>query len=367
MYLHQKNNWTDFIWDTEEVTPLLADVRHLQGKLLGKMEALGFDLGEESSFESLVMDVVGSSKIEGEDLNMAEVRSSVARRLGMQIPDAGPVGQRVELVVEMMLDATQNFQQPLDDERIFGWHNCLFPTGKSGMYTIQVGQYRDDTAGPMAVVSGPMGKERVHYVAPAGERLQEEMAAFLKWFNTDQGLDPVLKSAVAHFWFVTIHPMDDGNGRISRAIGDMQLARSENSTKRFYSMSQQIERDKKAYYTILEQVQKEVKDFTAWVVWYLNCFKTALAATDQNLAKVLKKAEYWQVHRNKQLNDRQLKMVNNLHDDFFGKLTSQKWAKICECHQNTAIRDIDDLITKGMLMKEEAGGRSTNYALRFPS
>ena len=362
-YIHQIKNWPHFTWKNEELLSKLGKVRHLQGKLLGKMESLGFALREEAVLETLTLDVLKSSEIEGEVLNPEQVRSSIARRLGMEISGLVPSDRNVDGVVEMMLDATQKNDQPLSKERLFGWHASLFPTGWSGMYKIEVGDWRKDETGPMQVVSGAMGKEKVHYQAPEAALLNQEMKTFIDWFNSEKQLDPVLKAAVAHLWFVTIHPFEDGNGRIARAVTDLQLARADGSKQRFYSMSAQIRLERKAYYDILEKTQKGDMDITDWLSWFLDCLHEALLTTDQILARVLTKAKFWENHAVVSINDRQRTIINKLLDGFDGKLTSSKWAKITKCSPDTALRDITDLMAKQILRKEEAGGRSTNYEL----
>jgi Fic family protein len=360
MYIHNHPNWTDFQWDNDRILPLLGRVRHLQGRLLGQMENLGFSLQEEAVLTTLTLDVLKSSEIEGEILNYDQVRSSIARRLGIEYAGMVYAARNVEGVVEMMLDATQRYSEPLTDERLFGWHNALFPSGFSGAYKIEVAKYR---TGEMQVVSGAMGKEKVHYEAPVPERVKEEMDKFLAWFNADSIIDPVIKAAIAHFWFVAIHPFDDGNGRITRAITDMQLARGDGSPQRFYSMSNQILTERKQYYEVLEKTQRGGGDITAWFEWFLTCLERALSNSEDVLKAVLVKAKFWDTHRQTNLNDRQRLMLNKLLDGFDGKLTSSKWAKIAKTSSDTALRDIQDLIEKGILQKEAGGGRSTNYEL----
>lgn len=360
MLIHQYENWTNFKWDNDRLLMLLANVRHLQGRLLGQMENLGFKLQEEAVLSTLTLDVLKSTEIEGEILNKEQVRSSIARRLGLEVSGLVDSPRNVDDVVEMMLDATQNYTLPVTTQRLFGWHAALFPTGYSGMYKIEVGKYR---SGDMQVVSGPLGKEKVHYEAPKANELEPEMDHFLKWINNGVEIDPVLKAAIAHFWFITIHPFDDGNGRIARAITDMQLARSDKSSQRFYSMSNQILAERKKYYEILEKTQRGDGDITEWLVWFLSCLERALINSSDVLEAVLVKARFWEQHAQTPLNDRQRLMLNKLLDGFVGKLTSSKWAKIAKCSQDTAIRDIQDLIGKGILQKEAAGGRSTNYEL----
>ena len=365
VYIHEQDNWPYFNWDNNKVMLKLGETRNLQGKLLGKMETLGFDLQNEAVLDTLTLDVIKSSEIEGEFLEKEQVRSSIARRLGLDIAGSVHSERNVEGVVEMMLDATQRYPAPLTSDRLFDWHAALFPTGRSNMYKITVADWRKE--GLMQVISGPMGKEKVHYEAPKFERVPQEMDIFLNWFENKNELDLVLKAAIAHLWFVTIHPFDDGNGRISRAITDMLLARSDKSVMRFYSMSAQIRVERKEYYNILEKTQKGNLDVTEWILWFLNCLTNAINSTEEILSKVFYKAEFWKFHSTTILNERQHKMINKLLDGFNGKLTSSKWGKINKCSQDTALRDIQDLIQKGILQKEASGGRSTNYELvRMP-
>ncbi|MDR1679911.1 MAG: Fic family protein [Prevotellaceae bacterium] len=361
MYLYQQDNWTDFRWNNENLLPLLGRVRHLQGRLLGQMEHLGFPLQEEAVLMTLTLDVLKSSEIEGEMLNKEQVRSSIARRLGLEQSGLVNSSRNVDGVVEMMLDATQRYAMPLTEERLFGWHNALFPTGFSAAYKIEVAKYR---SGEMQVVSGAMGREKVHYEAPKPELVEAEMNRFLQWFNHEQSIDPVIKAAIAHLCFVTIHPFDDGNGRIARAITDLQLARSDNSSQRFYSMSNQILTERKKYYDALEKAQHGDSDITAWLEWFLSCLERALQNSEEVLKAVLFKAKFWDEHRETALNPRQRQIINKLLDGFDGKLTSSKWAKIAKTSSDTALRDIQDLITKGILQKEAQGGRSTSYELK---
>lgn len=364
VYIHQLRKWPHFEWDQEAVSPLLAAVRHRQGRLLGRMEGLGFNLQTEASLEMLTLDVLKSSEIEGEILNPEQVRSSIARRLGLDIAGLIPSDRSVEGVVDMMLDATQLYDDPLSADRLFGWHAAMFPSGYSGMHKIMVGYWRDNTKDdPMQVVSGAMGREIVHFQAPDADKLDAEMNRFLEWFNTSSNMDPVIKAAIAHLWFVTIHPFDDGNGRIARAIADMQLARADGTVQRFYSMSAQIRIERNVYYDILESTQKGLLDITEWVMWFLQCLDRAFSATDGTLAAVIKKAKFWEHPATQNLNKRQQLMMNKLLEGFVGKLTSSKWAKIAKCSQDTAIRDIQDLVERGVLVKEAAGGRSTGYAV----
>ena len=362
-YVHLLPDWPNFRWNEAEIAAPLAAVRHRQGRLIGRMESLGFELRSEAILATLTDDVIKSSEIEGEDLNREQVRSSIARRLGMDIAGAVHSDRNVEGVVEMMLDATQNFSRPLSKDRLFDWHAALFPTGRSGMTRITVGAWRLDEEGPMQVVSGPYGREKVHYQAPAADRLADEMHAFLAWFESPADHDAVIKAALAHLWFVTIHPFDDGNGRIARAIADMGLARSEGSPQRFYSMSAEIRQRRKGYYDILEKTQKGDMNITSWLAWFLDCLDGAITRSENELQHVLTKARFWEEHRETPLNDRQRLMLNKLIDGFEGKLTSSKWALIAKCSQDTALRDIEALIVLGILVKEPAGGRSTSYML----
>ncbi|MGE4480828.1 Fic family protein [Acidocella sp.] len=366
VYIHQLPGWPKFHWDQDAILAPLAAVRHHQGRLIGRMETLGFPLRAEAVLQSLTEEVIKSSEIEGETLDREQVRSSVARRLGMDIGALAPVDRHVEGVVEMMLDATQNYAASLTAERLCSWQAALFPTGRSGINRITVGAWRTDESGPMQVVSGPLGRERVHYQAPAAAKLPAEMDAFLAWFNAPGEIDPVLGAALAHLWFVTIHPFDDGNGRIARAIADMALARSERTGQRFYSMSAQIRVERNAYYQVLEATQKGDLDITPWITWFLGCLDRAFTAAEIVLEAVLRKARFWEAQAGTSLSDRQRGIVNRLLDGFVGKLTSSKYAKLAKCSQDTAGRDIQDLIARGILMKDEAGGRSTSYSLRLP-
>ena len=362
-YIHEPKDWPRFHWKQEKLAARLSEVRHRQGRLIGRMETLGFPLRDEAVLQTLTEEVLKSSEIEGEVLDREQVRSSIARRLGMDIGGLTAADRNVEGVVEMMLDATQRYAEPLTEERLFAWHAALFPTGRSGMTKITVGGWRTDKTGPMQVVSGPMGKEQIHYEAPGAGRLKREMKGFLNWFNKDDGMDLVLKAGVAHLWFVTIHPFDDGNGRIARAIADMLLARSERSAQRFYSMSSQIRQEREAYYEILEKTQKGDLEITPWLEWFLDCLNRAFGRAETTLATVLKKARFWERHPNAKLNDRQRKILNQLLNGFEGKMTTVKWAKLAKCSHDTALRDIEDLMRKGILVKDAAGGRSTSYSL----
>ena len=363
MYIWQLPDWPRFRWDQEQMGKLLAEARHEQGRLMGRMEALGLRLREEAILRTLTQDVLKSSEIEGELLHPEQVRSSLARRLGIDIGGLMPADPDVEGIVEMMLDATRGFDQELTGERLFAWHASLFPTGRSAMTKIRVGAWRDDAGGPMQVVSGPFGKERVHYVAPPPPRLDQEMSAFLDWFNGETEIDSVLKAGLAHLWFVTIHPFDDGNGRIARAIADMALARSERSAQRFYSMSAQIRLERNAYYEALEASQKGTMEVTEWQEWFLGCLTRAIAGAQDTLASVLLKARFWDRFATEPLNQRQVKVLNRMLDGFEGGLSSSRWAKLAKCSQDTAYRDILDLMARGVLKRNPGGGRSTSYDL----
>jgi len=362
-YVHQLPDWPRFHWNREAIDVSLAEIRHRQGRLLGRMEGLGFDLQKEAELETLTLDVLKSSEIEGEHLNPEQVRSSIARRLGLDAGGAGPADRDVEGVVEMMLDATQRFAAPLTADRLFGWHAALFPTGRSGIRKITVGAWRDDASGPMQVVSGPVGKEKVHYEAPAAPLLPNVVAQFLAWANESDRTDAVIRAALAHLWFVTIHPFDDGNGRIARAIADWQLARSENSAQRFYSMSAQMGHERNDYYDILERTQKGTLEITPWLEWFLGCLGRAFDGTEATLATVMRKARFWERAARLSISERQRAILNRLLDGFIGKLTTQKWAALAKCSHDTALRDIQGLIDQGLLRKDEGGGRSTSYSL----
>jgi Fic family protein len=363
-YIHELPDWPHFRWDDKRLADLLAAVRHRQGRLIGRMEALGLRLQKEATLQSLTEEVVKSSEIEGEILDKDQVRSSLARRLGVDIGGLTPADRNVEGIVEMMLDATEKYAEPLTAERLFGWHAALFPTGRSGMRKITVGNWRTPEVGPMQVVSGPEGRPRVHFEAPAAARLDAEMKAFLEWFNANsENLDPVLKAGIAHLWFVTIHPFEDGNGRIARAIADQQLARSEESTQRFYSMSAQIRQEREAYYDILEATQKGDLEITPWLEWFLGCLDRAFDGAETILAAVFRKAKFWERHAAENFNERQKTMLNRVLDGFEGKLTSSKWAAITKSSQDTASRDIAGLLARNILVKDAGGGRSTSYSL----
>ncbi len=369
-YIHQEKVWPKFVWDHQKISAILGPVCTRQGRLLGRMEALGFALRNEAQLQTLTLEIIKSSAIEGESLDLGQVRSSVARRLGMDVAGLIPSDRYVDGIVEMMVDATQNYNKPLTQERLFDWQASLFPSARSGMRKIIIGAWRRDTAGPMQVVSGPIGREKVHFEAPGDIRLDREMKLFLDWFEHMRDLDPVLKAGIAHLWFVTVHPFEDGNGRIARAITDMQLARADGTKERFYSMSVQIRQERNAYYHILETTQKsrdimtEGINITLWLEWFLSCLSRSLDATESTLTNVFKKAKFWEVHGTMSIQQRQRDMINKLFDNFEGKLTTSKWAKMVKCSQDTAHRDIIDLVEKGMLVKDVAGGRSTSYLLK---
>lgn len=364
MYLYNHQNWPIFTWNSEQLIPLLSYVRNRQGKLIGKMGALGFELQNEANLEILTTEILKSTEIEGEILDRQQVRSSIARRLGLDISGLVYSERNVDGIVDLMLDATKKHDEELTKERLFGWHAALFPAGKSGMLRIIVGNWREDSNGPMQVVSGILGKEKVHYQAPPAAHLENEMRMFFDWFNLEQNIDLVLKAAVAHLWFVTIHPFEDGNGRISRALSDMLLARSDEQSYRFYSMSAQIRKERNSYYDILEKTQKGSLDITDWIKWFLNCLLRSIEHSDKLLEKVIYKHQFWQRHSKVIINERQRKILNMLLEDFEGILNTTKWAKIGKCSQDTALRDIQDLIEKGVMTRSEQGGRSTNYELK---
>ncbi|RKZ46163.1 MAG: DUF4172 domain-containing protein [Gammaproteobacteria bacterium] len=363
MYIWEQSDWPAFIWDERGLARKLAEVSREQGRLLGKMEALGFDLRSEAHLRTLTEDVVKTGEIEGEILAQDQVRSSIARRLGLDVGGLVPADRDVEGVVEMMLDATSNYAEALTEERLFAWHASLFPTGRNGMSKIRVGSWRDDSNGPMQVVSGPIGREKVHYEAPPASRVSREIAEFLRWFEQPKDIDPLLTAGLAHLWFVTIHPFDDGNGRIARAIADMVLARSEKNRQRFYSMSSQICRERNDYYDMLEKTQKGELDVTEWQAWFLTCLLGAIDGARETLGAVLEKAHFWESFAKEPLNKRQIKVLNSLLDGFEGKLSTSKWAKLGKCSQDTAYRDILDLVERGALKKDPGGGRSTSYSL----
>ncbi len=359
-YIYEHQNWTDFSWQDKAISAVFGQVRLMQGKIIGQMHTLGFSAKEEATLTALTLDVVKSSEIEGELLNYDQVRSSIARHLGINTAGLVTSNRHIEGVVEMMLDATQHHSLPLTEKRLIGWHAALFPTGYSGPYEIEVGRYRTRK---MQVVSDAISKEKVHYEAVKPELVKAEMDKFLDWFNNDNNLDPVLKAAIAHFWFIIIHPFDDGNGRIARAITDMLLARAEGSGERFYSMSSQILVERKQYYAVLQKVQHSTGDITEWLDWFLHCLKNAILATENTTQKILRKAEFWKIHEHTSINARQRLMLNKLLDGFEGKLQTSKWATITKTSTDTALRDIKDLVEKGILKQTDEGGRSVNYEL----
>lgn len=365
MYIYQQKDWPNFTWNKDKLFQILSEISHRQGRIIGRMEGLGFSLKDEAVLQTMTLEILKSNEIEGEFLDADQVRSSIARRLGMDIAGLVPSDRNVEGVVEMMMDATQNFKAPLTKDRLFGWHAALFPTGRSGMLKIVAGAWRKNTPeDPMQVVSGAMGKQKVHFQAPEAKKLPKEMKKFLDWFNTNKELNVFIKAAVAHLWFVTLHPFEDGNGRIARTIADMQLTRADKIPQRFYSMSAQIRLERKQYYDILERTQKHSLDITEWLEWFLACLDRALIAAEEELSGVINKARYWDWLNTKSLNERQKKMINKLLEVFDGKLTTSKWAKIAKCSQDTALRDIQNLMDQGILEKELGGGRSTNYRLK---
>lgn len=359
-YIHQEADWPNFRWQPEGLVEPLAAMRHRQGRLLGRMSALGFDLRQEAVLGTLTEDVVKSSEIEGEMLDAEQVRSSVARRLGMDTGGLLQVDRNVEGFVELMLDATEHYDRPLTEERLFDWHAALFPTGRNNMGRIEVACWR---TGPMQVVSGAIGRERVHFEAPTEKRVAEEMRAFLDWFNAPAETDEVLKAGLAHLWFVTVHPFDDGNGRIARAIADMALARSEDSPQRFYSMSSQIRKERAAYYDVLEQTQQGTMDVSEWMNWFVGCLGRAVDGAETALTAVLAKARFWERIAGISINERQQTAINHMLDDFGGSLTTSQWARMTRCSQDTALRDITGLMERGILVRGPQGGRSTSYIL----
>lgn len=365
MYIHEKENWTNFTWDNSIIAPLLTAVRYLQGRLLGRMESLGFEFSERATLESLISDVVDTSRIEGEFLNPGFVRSSIARKMGLDQAEFVTIPRNVDGIVDVVFDATQNFNQKLTKERLLGWHNSLFQTGYSGIHPIDVAKYR---SGGMKVISGSFGKEKVHFVAPEASLVPIEMGKFLDWMNDENELDLVLKAMIAHLWFVTIHPFDDGNGRIGRAILDMLLAKSDNSRLRFYSLSNQIFKEHKKYNETIENSQKGSGEITSYLVWSLGCFQRALLAADQNLEIILDKAHFWEMNKSKPLNERQRFVINYLYDNYsneIGYMRTSIYAKLTKCSTDTALRDLKDLVTKEMLVSENSG-KKTNYLVISP-
>jgi Fic family protein len=364
MYIHQQENWPQFYWDRDRINAKLITVRHNQGLILGKMGALGFSLREQAMLETLTLDVLKTSEIEGEILNPEQVRSSLSRKLGVDIGGLVASDRNTDGIVEMMLDATQGFEAKLTAKRLLEWHKALFPTDNDLSPSMQIGNWRDDIKGLMQVISGAFGKEIVHFEAPAANRISHEINKFIDWFNKIDDTDPVLKAGIAHLWFVTIHPFEDGNGRIARAIADMQLTRADGIVQRFYSMSAQIRLERKQYYDMLEQTQKHTLDISNWLLWFLDCLDRTFMATQSTLEVVLRKARFWEKTAGLNINERQRKMLNKLLDGFEGKLISSKWSIMTKCSQDTALRDIQDLINKDILVKEPSGGRSTSYILK---
>ena len=366
IYLHERPDWPEFTWDASAIAHELAAIRHRQGRLLGRMEALGFDLRSEAGLAVLTSDVVKSSAIEGEKLDPNEVRSSLARRLGLDFAGLPRPSRDVEGVVEMLLDATRSSAAPLTQERLFGWHAALFPTGRTGLSRITVGAWRTAESGPMQVVSGPIGHERVHFEAPRAQRLEAEMRRFLRDFESPSATDPVLRAGIAHLWFITIHPFEDGNGRIARAIADLALARADGTKERFYSLSSQLEAERKDYYSELESAQRGDLDITRWLAWFLGCLGRAIDGADGTLAAVLRKGRLWQRLQKRPVNERQQTVINRMLGDFVGVLTSSKYAKLAKCSSDSALRDIQELAARGILVQNEGGGRSTSYRLQEP-
>jgi Fic family protein len=366
LYIHELKSWPQFTWNADRLAAPLAEVRHRQGRLLGYMEALGFGSRQDALLRTLTMDVLKTSEIEGERLDAEQVRSSIARQMGIDIGALKPSDRNVDGIVEMTLDAMSGYDQPLSAARLFEWHRLLFPTARSGFSNIRTGEWRDDRGGPMQVISGPYGREQVHYEAPEAKRLGKEMRLFLDWFNGDHpGLDPVAKAGMAHLWFVTVHPFDDGNGRIARAVADMALARSEDTSQRFYSMSAQIRQERGDYYSILERTQQGSLDVTAWMEWFVGCLGRAIDGARTTLGSVMDKARFWESVRDVPLNDRQKLVLTRLLDGFEGKLTTSKYAKLAKCSEDTALRDISFLVSGGVLLRGSERGRSTNYMLAF--
>lgn len=362
-YIWQAQDWPQWRYDLAGLAAPMALVSHAHGFLLGRMADVGMPLRDQASLAALTDDAVKTSEIEGQSLNVQSVRSSIARRLGLDIGTLAPTDRHIEGVVDMVLDATGNCHAPLSRERLFGWHAALFPTGYSGLTRIHVGGWRDDATGPMQVVSGPVGRQRLHFEAPPAQQLDTEMARLLEWIETPSDASPIIKAGLAHLWFLTVHPFDDGNGRIARAVGDLLLARADGGSQRFYSLSAQIQRERKAYYDILERTQKGSMDVTAWLSWFLTALHHAINQAHANLDAVLTKARFWRDCTGIPLNSRQIKLLNRLLDGMEGKLTSTKWAAIAKCSSDTALRDINDLLARGLLRKTASGGRSTSYEL----
>lgn len=359
MHIYERENWTDFKWDSEEILPIFSSARLSQGELLGAMKGIGFPI-DDALLSTVTLDVIKSSEIEGIKLDATQVRSSVARHLGMEQEQKIKANKNIDGIVEMMLDATQNYKKPLTEKRIKGWQAALFPTGYNGIHEIVVGDYR---ASRVDIVSGQVGQEKIHFSAMPAKSVKPEMDKFLDWVNTDQGIDGLIKSAIAHFWFVTIHPFEDGNGRIGRAISDMLLARDENSKIRFYSMSNQLLKKRKDYYAMLGSCQNGDGNITGWIKWFLTCFNDAVKDSQILMNRLMDKVKFWNANNDIVLNERQVKVINKLLDGFDGKLTTSKWAKLTGISSDTALRDIKDLVAKDILRKTDAGGRSTSYVL----
>jgi len=364
-YIWQNPQWPHWTYDLKQLTNLLTQVYQAQGRLMGRLHHVGIHLRDHESLRVLTEDVLKTSEIEGEKLNPDSVRSSIARRLGIDIGALAPSDRRIDGVVDMVLDATQHYEKNLTENRLFSWHTTLFPTGYSGLSKILVGVWRNDALGPMQVVSGPISRQKVHFEAPPASLLPPEMAKFLLWFNVDQQDDPIIKAGLSHLWFVTLHPFDDGNGRIARAIGDMALARSDGSSQRFYSLSAQIGRDRNNYYELLEKTQKGTLEVTNWLSWFLKSILSAIQVAEVELSETLLKSNFWQHWSAIPMNERQIKLLNKLLDGFEGKLTSSKWALIAKCSPDTALRDINDLLERGVLVKSDSRGRSTSYELQM--
>lgn len=365
-YIWQASDWPNWRYDIARLAAPMAAVSLAQGRLLGRLADVGLGLRDTASLAALTEDVVRSSEIEGESLNVASVRSSIARRLGVDIGALAPVDRHIEGMVEVVLDATANYKMPITAARLFAWHAALFPTGYSGLSKITIGQWRDDVAGPMQVVSGPIGRQRVHFQAPPARELPDEITRFLNWINGPADEPPLLRAGLGHLWLLTLHPFDDGNGRIARALGDLLLARADASPQRFYSLSAQIQRERKRYYEMLEQTQKGSLDVTEWLLWFLESLQRAVMQAHSSLDAVLQRARFWQTYAGMAFNERQLKMLTRLLEGFEGKLTSSKWAAIAKCSPDTALRDINELMQRGILQKSPAGGRSTSYELILP-
>ncbi len=362
-YIYQHNDWPNFFWDNEKIAILLSNVHLEQGKLIGKMHALGFEIQNEGIVETLTMEIIKTSEIEGENINLAQVRSSLCRKLGVEAASLVQSDRDVDGLVDMLIDATLYADNPLTADRLFNWHGALFPTGRSGLYKIVTANWRNDANGPMQVVSGPVHKLKVHFQAPDAKKIKKEMNKFFKWLNSSKNIDSILQAAIAHLWFITLHPFEDGNGRLARAITELMLTRSDKSPQRFYGMSNQINIERNLYYNILEKTQKGNLDITNWLIWFLECLHKSILSSENTLSSVLKKATFWQENMFISLNERQHKMINKLFDGFDGKLNTSKWAKISKCSSDTALRDIQDLVDKQILIREAGGGRSTSYLL----